>query len=189
MAVQSAASAANQRLNTLHTGAWPAPPAGEPRYHAATEHCRKLMVASTDHSSGDRPGWTNTKSTGWCPSIFVFFRKWIVWQLPSMVLKWKAPQSLLCHRSRQWQLQQCRSLSTTNTVSLFLPPGFSFLVWFKFSLTLFQFIQRASFSKLFLKFRDKVYCHQMSISNELQPETTICTLYKVSEFLWYLLRP
>ena len=138
---------------------------------------------STDHSSGDRPGWTNTKSTGWCPSIFVFFRKWIVWQLPSMVLKWKAPQSLLCHRSRQWQLQQCRSLSTTNTVSLFLPPGFSFLVWFKFSLTLFQFIQRASFSKLFLKFRDKVYCHQMSISNELQPETTICTFYKVSEFL------
>ena len=68
---------------------------------------------STDHSSGDRPGWTNTKSTGWCPSIFVFFRKWIVWQLPSMVLKWKAPQSLLCHRSRQWQLQQCRSLHTT----------------------------------------------------------------------------
>ena len=94
-----------------------------------------------------------------CLSIFVFFRKWIVWQLPSMVLKWKAPQSLLCHRSRQWQLQQCRSLNTTNTVSLFLPLGFSFLVWFKFSLTLFQFIQRASFSKLFLKFRDKVYCH------------------------------
>ena len=129
---------------------------------------------STDHSSGDRPGWTNTKSTGRCLSIFVLFRMWIVWQLPSMVLKWKAPQSLLCHRSRQWQLQQCRSLkhNTTNTASLFLPPGFSFLVWFKFSLTLFQFIQRASFSKLFLKFRDKVYCHQMSISNELQPETS-----------------
>ena len=44
--MQSAASAANQRLNTPHTGAWPAPPAGEPRYHAPTEHCRKLMVAS-----------------------------------------------------------------------------------------------------------------------------------------------
>ena len=130
------------------------------------------MVVSTDHSSGDRPGWTNTKSTGRCLSIFVFFRKWIVWQLPSMVLKWKAPLSLLCHRSRHWQLQQCRSPNTTpTTVSLFLPPGFSFLVWFKFSLTLFQFIQRASFTKLFLKFRDKVYCHQMSISDELHPET------------------
>ena len=71
--MQNAASAANQRLNTLHTGAWPAPPAGEPRYHAATGHCRKLMVASTDHSSGDRPGWTNTKSTGRClvyPSLY-----------------------------------------------------------------------------------------------------------------------
>ena len=94
-----------------------------------------------------------------------------------MVLKWKAPLSLLCHRSRHWQLQQCRSPNTTpitGTVSFFLPPGFSFLVWFKFSLTLFQFIQRASFTKLFLKFRDKVYCHQQtSMSDELHPGNRI----------------
>ena len=159
--MQSAASAANQRLNTLHTGAWPAPPAGEPSYHAATGHCLTAdgcIYRSFFRRSARMDKYKEYRSVS-CLSIFVFFRKWIVWQLPSMVLKWKAPQSLLCHRSRQWQLQQCRSLSTTNTVSLFLPLGFSFLVWFKFSLTLFQFIQRASFSKLYLKFRDKVYCH------------------------------
>ena len=188
--MQNAASAANQRLNTLHTGAWPAPPAGEPRYHAPTGHCRKLMVASTDHSSGDRPGWTNTKSTGRCLSIFVFFRKWIVWQLPSMVLKWKAPQSLLCHRSRQWQLQQCRSLNTPPpTLSRSsCPRAFPFLYGSNFLLPYFNSSSVPHFQSYFsnseIKFTVTKCQYLMSFIWDF-----VCTICKVSEFLWYLPRP